>query len=121
MIKASSMQTEPKGKIPPINMVTTAFICQGDSGMKRAIWLVLVGVSIGDALRPTKAPAKTRGAEMHTHKRKRTKMVKKLTAVAAPATLKKMLRIVNMHTKTPGNAVAVIMEFIFQLVASQNL
>ena len=78
MINANSMQTEPKGKIPPMNMVTIAFICHGDSGMKRAIWLVLVGVSMGDALRPTKAPAKTRGAEMQTHNKNRTKMVKKL-------------------------------------------
>jgi hypothetical protein len=76
---------------------------------------------MGEALSPTKAPAKTRGAEMHTHNKKRTKMVKKLTAVAAPAMLKNTLRTANMHTNTPGSAVAVMMEFIFQFDASQNL
>ena len=89
MIKASSMQTEPKGRIPPMNMVTMLLMCHGTSGMMRAIWFVFVGTSMEGAFNPTNAPAKTKGAEIHTHNRKRTIIVRKLTAVAAPAKLKK--------------------------------
>ena len=93
----------------------------GISGTNRAIWFVLVGTSIFSALRPKKAPKKTRGAETHTHKAKSAKRVKKLTAVAAPAKDRKTLRTVKMAKKTPGKAVAVKMVFIFQFLASQNL
>lgn len=58
---------------------------------------------------------------MQTHNKKRTKSVKKLTAVAAPATLRKIFRTANMHTNKPGKAVAVTIEFNFQFFASQNL
>lgn len=121
MIKANSMQTDPKGKIPPVDMVKIGFMCQALAGTMRAIWLVLVGDSITDDLRPKKAPINTKGVATQTHNRKRTKMVKKLTAVAAPAKLKNTLRQVNMMTKIPGRAVAVKIEFIFQFLASENL
>ena len=121
MIKASSMHTDPKGRIPPMSIVTMLFICQGASGTIRAICLVLVGTSMVDVFSPRKAPTKTSGAEIQTHSKKRTMIVKKLTAVAAPAKLKKMLRRENMQTKRPGKAVAVTIEFIFQFFASQNL
>ena len=121
MIKANSMQTDPKGRTPPIKTVTPEFMCHGASGMTRAIFLVLVGTSITGAFNPIYAPMKTIGAEIVTQSKKSTMMVRKLTAVAAPAKLKKMFRMVNTLTKTPGRAVAVAIVFIFQFGASQNL
>ena len=59
--------------------------------------------------------------EIVTHNKNKTKIVKKLTAVAAPATLKKTFKTENMPTKIPGRAVAVAMVFIFQFVAPVNL
>ena len=66
MIKADSMHTLPKGKIPPKTMVTVGCMCHGISGMTRAIWLVLVGTSILDARNPKKDPTKTKGIGMHS-------------------------------------------------------
>ena len=121
MMNASSIQTDPKGRTPPIKIVIPEFMCQGASGMTRAICLVLVGTSIVDALRPMKAPTKTMGAEIVTHSKNRTRIVKKLTAVAAPAKLKKMFKTVNIPTKRAGRPVAVAMVFNFQFVDPVNL
>ena len=121
MMKASSMHTDPKGRTPPIIIVMPSFMCQGDSGTTRAICLVLVGTSIVRALRPINAPTKTMGAEIVTHSKNRQMMVKKLTAVAAPAKLRKMFKTVKMKTKMAGRAVAVAMVFNFQFDAPHNL
>mmetsp|Transcript_43644 Transcript_43644/g.64010 ORF Transcript_43644/g.64010 Transcript_43644/m.64010 type:complete len:234 (+) Transcript_43644:559-1260(+) len=93
----------------------------GVSGMTLAIWLVLTGTSIFWARYPKKLPMKTSGVATQTHNKKRAKMVKKLTAVAAPAKRRKMSRNKNIDTNTPGKAVAVRMVFRFHAFAWKNL
>jgi len=121
MIKASSMQTLPKGKTPPISIVVIEPMCHVPPGTTRAILLVSVGTSITSAFKPKNDPTMTKGAETQTHSINSNNTVKKFTAVAAPAICKKMFKQQNIKTKTPGNAVAVKMAFIFQALPWQNL
>ena len=121
MIKKSSMQTEPNGKIPPKRKLIGGDEYHGNSGMKRAIWFVLVGTLIRSDRKPKKDPTKTKGVLMHIHIPNKAKIVKKLTAVAAPAKVRKTFSTMKMLTMDPGNAAAVIMVATFQSVALQNL
>ena len=121
MIKNSSIQTEPNGKIPPKRKLIGGDEYHGNSGTNRAIWFVLVGTWKRSDRKPIKEPKKTKGVLMHIHMPNRAKMVKKLTAVAAPANVRKTFKTMRMLTMDPGRAAAVIMVAVFQSVALQNL
>ena len=113
MINANSMQTEPKGRIPPIQQETRGSTWSGTGGTTRAIWLIFVGISKTSCFNPKKLPINTNGVLTQAQSKKILTMVKKETAVAAPAMPKKTFKIMNMATKHPGRPRAVRMAFCF--------
>eukprot|EP00965_Chrysotila_dentata_P065764 2178841-Pleurochrysis_carterae.AAC.1 len=66
-MKKSSMKTAPKGKIPPMSIVSCAPMYHACSGTCRGISLVRTGGSASGCLKPKKAPTKTSGTEMQNH------------------------------------------------------
>ena len=107
MIKKSSMHTLPKGRMPPNKIEKGGVEYHGRLGTMRAIWFVFVGTATLSERKPKKLPTKTRGVDTHSHNPKIETRVKKLTAVAAPAMLKKIFNTIKIPTRVPGRPAAV--------------
>ena len=83
MTNVNSMQMDPNGKMPPAIVVNRGIVDQILSGMMRARLFVREDASMGFNCRPMKPPTKTNGVATHVQIKKRYRIVKKLTAVAA--------------------------------------
>ena len=52
MMKKSSTDTAPKGRMPPKVVVSAAFMYQGCGGTRRGIWFVRTGCGSTSFLKP---------------------------------------------------------------------
>merc|ERR1711862_724506 len=80
MIKKSSVNTAPKGRMPPTRQVKMGWINQGCAGICRGIWFVRTGSSMLGLRKPKYAPRKTSGTEMPNQRQRMANIVVKGTA-----------------------------------------
>src|SRR5258707_53091 len=91
MMKKSSMNTAPKGKMPPMRMANTGCMNQAWSGICLGIWLKRTGFLISSILNPKYEPKNAKGTEMPNHSKMSATMDKNGTAPEDPADQTKRL------------------------------